>query len=223
MSIQITGKVTRNGEKKWYTFEWGKAADQRRAAGIFTYVRPKDQIQKNHNKEATALLETKRSQLTIEQQSIGTPFIPSHKFKDNFLDYYADFVENNKRKGNRHLEGSIEKFRLFVGKSRILPSDITENFCTRFRTFLLDRLTGKSPSDYFGAFKRVVKSATKDGYYRINPAEDVRRKKRLFHRLLKCILEDIETAFNELDPFHYFFLSFFNIHIINGIFCSTEI
>jgi hypothetical protein len=56
MSIQITGKVTRNGEKKWYTFEWGKGADQRKAAGIFTYVRPKDQIQKNYNKEAVSRL-----------------------------------------------------------------------------------------------------------------------------------------------------------------------
>lgn len=176
MSIQITGKVSRNGEKKWYTFEWGKGGDQRKAAGIFTYVRPKDQIQKNYNKEALALLETKRSQLTIDQHSIGTPFIPSHKFKQNFLDYYAEFVENNKRKGNRHLEGSLEKFKLFVGKARILPLEITENLCTRFRTYLLDRLTGKSPSDYFGAFKRVIKSATKEGYFRINPAEDLHRK-----------------------------------------------
>jgi hypothetical protein len=98
----------RDGEEKWYTFEWEKGADQGKAVGIFTYVRPKDQIQKNYNKEALAL-ETKKSQLTIDQQSIGASFIPSHKFKENFLAYFSEFVENNKRKGNRQLEGSLEK------------------------------------------------------------------------------------------------------------------
>ncbi|MEJ0080855.1 MAG: hypothetical protein WDM78_07865 [Puia sp.] len=87
MNIEISGKKSRDGQLKWYTFEWGKGPDQRKAAGIFTYTRPKDQIQKNHNKEALALLETKRSHLIIESQAIGTAFIPSHKFKSNFLGF----------------------------------------------------------------------------------------------------------------------------------------
>ena len=90
-----------------------------------------------------------------------------------FTDFCALLFTDHK---NRHLEGSLEKFRLFIGKSRILSLEITENLCTRFRTYLLDRLNGKSPSDYFGAFKRVIKSATKEGYFRINPAEDLKRK-----------------------------------------------
>ncbi|MBA4167600.1 MAG: hypothetical protein H0X41_08685 [Chitinophagaceae bacterium] len=85
MSIQISTKTFRNGLKKWYYLEWGKGPDERKAAGIFTYAEPKDQIQKNHNKEALALLETKKSHLTIEQQSTGTAFIPAHRFKNNFL------------------------------------------------------------------------------------------------------------------------------------------
>jgi len=44
---------------------------------------------------------------TIDQQSIGTSFIPSHKLKDNCLDYFTEFAENNKRKGNRHLEEAL--------------------------------------------------------------------------------------------------------------------
>ena len=72
MSIEIAAKVSRNEQKKWYYYEWGKGPGQRKAAGIFTYTKPKDPIQKNHNKEALALLETKKSQMVIEQQSIGT-------------------------------------------------------------------------------------------------------------------------------------------------------
>jgi hypothetical protein len=73
-------------------------------------------MEKNHNKEALILVDTKKSELLLEQQSIGTGFIPSHKFKANFLDYYADFVKNNVRKGNRHLQNSYTQFRQFLGK-----------------------------------------------------------------------------------------------------------
>jgi len=177
MSIQVTSKNSRNGEKTWYTYEWGKAANERIAAGIFTYTHPTGQVQANHNKQALALLEVKKSQMTIEHQAIGTPFIPQHRLKDNFLDYYAEFVENNKRDGNRHLQGSLKQFRKFVKKPRLIPYEITENFCSRFRSHLLDNYTGKTPADYFGAFKRGIKTATKEGYFRINPSEDTKSKK----------------------------------------------
>jgi hypothetical protein len=52
MSIEVTGKVSRNGQKTWYTYGWGKGQGERKAAAIFTYTKPKDQIQKNHNNEA---------------------------------------------------------------------------------------------------------------------------------------------------------------------------
>jgi integrase len=190
MSIEISSKVTRNRQKIWYTFEWGKGPGERKAAGIFTYKKPKDQIQKNHNKEALALLETKKSQMVIDQQSIGTPFIPTHRFKENFLDYYANFVEENKRPGNRHLQGILNQFKLFVRKPRILPMDITENLSKRFRTFLTDKFTGKTPADYFRSFKRVIRSATKEGYFRIHPAEDVKSKTNASKKLKEFLESD---------------------------------
>ncbi len=95
MGIIITSKASRNKQKVWYTFEWGKSPDQRRAAGVFTYVTCKNQIERNHNREAFALLETKKSQLILEHQSVRTPYIPSHRFKANFLDYYEEFIRSN--------------------------------------------------------------------------------------------------------------------------------
>src|SRR6185437_4054400 len=124
--ICVTTRPSRDGKKTWYYFEWGKAADQRRAAGIFTYSPAKNQTQRNHNKEAEAVLEIKKSQLTIEYQSIGTGYIPSHRFKHNFLDFYKDFVETNARPGNRHLQGSLSRFREFIKRDRIAPIEVTE-------------------------------------------------------------------------------------------------
>jgi|SRR5690242_4888518 len=69
MEIRLTKRPTRKGEKIYYTFEWGKGAGDRRASGIFIYSKPKGPIEKNHNKEALVILETKRSQLILERQA----------------------------------------------------------------------------------------------------------------------------------------------------------
>ncbi|MGN6436643.1 MAG: site-specific integrase [Agriterribacter sp.] len=176
MGITITTKTSRNGLKKWYYFEWGKAADQRKAAGMFTWITPRNQVEKNYNKEIRSLLDTKLAELILEKQAVGSGFIPAHKFKTNFLDYYEEYVKNNIRKGKRHLEQSLKQFRTFIGKEFISPSDITENLCVRFRQHLLDHFNGDTPSNYFSPFKKMIKSATKEGYFKNNPVDEVAAK-----------------------------------------------
>jgi integrase len=174
--MNIVKRKSANGKKEYYYFEFGRGSGKRATTGIFTYVFPKDQIQKNHNKEAIKLLDSKKSELTIEQQALGSAFIPAHKFKGNFIEYYQEYVALNTRKGNRHLTNSLIHFRAFIKKDFISPIDITENFCKRFRQYLLDRFTGETPANYYARFKWVVKAATKDGYYRYNPSEDIKTK-----------------------------------------------
>src|SRR5437764_14403923 len=107
-------RANKTGEKIIFYYDFGRSPGQRPSSGIFIYTKPKDQIQKNHNKEALALLEIKKSQLIIEKQAIGSHFIPSHKFKTNFLEYYQEYIELNKRKANRHLSNSLKQFTLFL-------------------------------------------------------------------------------------------------------------
>lgn len=58
MGVTIVKKQSRGtGQAKvFYTLSWGRKADQRAATGIFTYAHPKSQLEKNHNKEALAIL-----------------------------------------------------------------------------------------------------------------------------------------------------------------------
>lgn len=163
----------RKGDKLYYYYDLGRGKGQRPATGVFIYKKPKDQIQKNHNKEALSILETKKSQYIIESQAVGTVYIPQHKFKDNFLDYFDEYVKNNKKDDNRHLPCCFAKFKSFIGKSFISPVEITENFCKRFRQYLLERLTGETPQNYFARFKWVIYAATKDKYFHLNPTDNV--------------------------------------------------
>jgi integrase len=166
----------RKKDKIYFHYDYGRGKGQRPSTGIFIYTQPKDQIQKNHNKEALKLLAVKKSQLTIDQQAIGSNFIPEHKFKSNFLDYYEEFVKNNSRKGNRHLLNSLTQFKAFLEKDFISPIDITENLCKRFRQHLLDKYNGLTPLNYFSRFKEVVSAATSDKYFLKNPIEEVKAK-----------------------------------------------
>jgi len=209
MSVRIAKSYSKDRSKVWYKIELGREVGQRIATGIFTYASPANQIQKDHNKQSLAILEMKKSQMILDSQSTATGYIPQHKYKTNFLDYYEEFVKLNRRYGNRHLECSLLILREFANKPVLPPSEITENFCTRFRQFLLDKFNGETPMNYFGRFKRVLKAATKEGYYRHSPAEDVKAKtnrnvtikdiieKHEYHNLIQtnCSNPEIRKAF----------------------------
>lgn len=167
-------RPNKNGDKITFYYDYGRAPGQRPSTGVFIYAKPKNQIQKNHNKEALKLLETKKSQVIIEQQAIGSAYIPSHKFKENFIDYFDEYIKLNKRDGNRHLTCCFSKFKEFIdNKSFIAPIEISENFCKRFRRYLLDKLTGETPANYFARFKWVIDAATSDGYFVKNPTANI--------------------------------------------------
>lgn len=175
-NITISTKTSRDKAKIWYYLEWGKGAGQRKSTGIYTWAKPKDQTQKAFNKEALSILEAKKSQMTLDMQAIASGYVPAHKLKSNFIEYFADYVKNNERPGNRSLSCCLEGFKKFLGKEHVSAGEITENLCERFRNYLLDNLNGETPADYFMRFKRVLRAATKEGYFRANPAEEVKTK-----------------------------------------------
>lgn len=209
MNVNITKRFSRDKSKLYYTIEWGKAAGQRMSTGVFSFVKPKDQIQRNHNKEALAILECKRSQLILDRQAISSGYVPQHKVKSNFLDYYSEFVKLNSRKGNRHLSQSFKSFKLFVGENYLSAIEINENFCDRFKRYLLANLNGETPANYFSRFKRVLEAASKDGYFKNSPADRITCKAKLnkkvkdileideYRRLLNtpCINHEVKKAF----------------------------
>src|SRR5215216_7094152 len=147
--MNILERPNSKGNKIMFYYDFGRGPGQRPSTGVFIYTKPKNQIEKNHNKQALSLLEIKKSQLTIEQQAIGSVFIPAHKFKANFLEYYEDYVKQNSRKGNPHLGNSLKHFKAFIKDNFIAPVDITENLCKRFRQYLLDRYHGETPGNYY--------------------------------------------------------------------------
>ena len=102
--MNIGERLNRKGDKINFYYDYGRGPGQRPSTGVFVYKHPKSQTEKNHNKQALALLEVKKSELIIDQQATGSGFIPMHKFKSNFLDYYQEYPEANRRRDSRHLQ-----------------------------------------------------------------------------------------------------------------------
>ena len=98
---------------------------------------------------------------------------------------------------------------MFIDKDYIAPVDITENFCKRFRQFLLDKFTGETPGGYYARFKWVVNAAVSDGYFQKNPTENIFAKSNpsttlkenlevdeYLHLLITpCLNEEVKAAF----------------------------
>ncbi|MBL7726197.1 MAG: site-specific integrase [Dinghuibacter sp.] len=188
--MNLLERKNRKGDKISFYYDFGRKAGQRPSTGIFIYTHPNSPAQRKHNKEALDLLEVKKSQAIIESQAVGSAFIPSHKFKANFIEYYEDYIRLNRRQCDRHLGNSLKQFKLFVNADFISPSDITENCCKRFRQYLLNKYTGETPQNYFSRFKWVINAATSDGYFHKNPVEKISAKANPSARLKENLEED---------------------------------
>ena len=103
----------------------------------------------------------------------------------------------------------MKAFKTFIGKDSIAAQEITEQLCRKFQDYLLEKYHGETPSGYFMRFRRVLKKATKDGYFRYNTSEELPSKvggnKKLkeiltaeeYSRLMntRCLSYEVKKAF----------------------------
>lgn len=173
--MNFATRLNRKGDKLYYQYDNGREAGQRGSTGMFTYTNPKTPAEKNHNKETLDIIKVKESQAIIDRQAIGTAYIPNHKFKANFLDFYKDFVKVKSKasEGNRHWTNSLTQFKAFIEKDFISPIDITPALCEDFRRYLLVKYNGETPANYYSRFKSTLEQATTDRYFLSNPSEDL--------------------------------------------------
>ena len=129
--------------------------------------------------------------MILEKQAVSSGYMPAHKIKANFLDFYAEFVKNNRRYSSRHLMSSYNHFKSFLGANYISAGNITENLCENFRSFLLKKYNGETPANYFREFKKMMKAAKKAGYFVENPAEDLACKTKP-NKIKKEVIEPQE-------------------------------
>lgn len=69
-------RLNKKGDKITFYYDFGRGTGQRPTTGIFVYAKPKTALEKQHNKEAFALLKVKESEAIIESRPSAPHLFP---------------------------------------------------------------------------------------------------------------------------------------------------
>ena len=152
---------------------------RREFLGLYLIDKPKNSIDKQHNLDNKSIAESIRQQ---RENKLNKPEIYSDFEKDqliikekgqmSFLNYFKQL--SDKRKASNHDNWvSANHYLTKFADGNINFAALNENFCERFKSFLLNSpsnrgskkvLAQNSAVSYFNKFKAALKEAYKDGY-----------------------------------------------------------
>lgn len=149
------------------------------------YKKPKNEEEKRINKEnlnyANSLRLQREKGILNQQDGI---FNPTSK-KMDFLKYFENLIERKKESKGDHANhlGSLHYLHAFT-KGRCVMGDIDEEFCHRFRTYLLGadrlntvrglKLSQNSAVSYFNKFRSAVNTAFDERLLTENPLRHIK-------------------------------------------------
>jgi len=114
----------------------------------------------------------------LELQQNEYDFEHSSKRNYDFFLFAEDYIKQHQEVVDIRLyKASINKFKTFLRKDHLPCSQLTENILETFNLYLLKNMGGETPLNYMKKLKRIIKAATKEKYFKSNPAENIRGKK----------------------------------------------
>lgn len=157
-----------NGEERTYEF-----------LRLYLHKRPKDELEKQHNKTVLQTAEHLRAKRELQQSTQRNGLTPVQKTKVNFLAYFQTFIDAYPKKDGRMFKGTLRYLKEFAQTDYLSVQALTESFCYSFKNFLDGHanLTGETPHDYFARFKKVLRQAVRDKLLEASPAIEVTNKR----------------------------------------------
>lgn len=140
---------------------------------FFLYEKPKNAAEREHNRENERLAKAVRAQMELQLHSSEHGLESGVKRRMNFLEYYQAYVDGYSKRNFRVVIGSLKYFKDFIGKEYIKPNEITEQLCIDYREYLKKHLNGETPANYFTKFKQMLRKATREKVFAVNPAAEV--------------------------------------------------
>lgn len=174
------------------------AMSRREYLGVYIYLRPKNEVEREYNNEMLLKAEAIRS---IRVQSLINEeygFLDKHKMKGDFLAYFKEMCKTKDQKWMM----VYAHFERFVG-GECTFGDINVDLCRKFRSYLLtanqlnrpkQKIARNSAAGYFSTFRGLLKIAYRDKRIKENvndflekiEYEDV-RKEYLTHEEVKLL------------------------------------
>jgi site-specific recombinase XerD len=179
MAVKLRKKALANGKLSLYLDLYNGEERKYEFLKLYLYKRPKDDLEKQHNKAVTQTAENIRAKRELQAGAEQNGVAPALKQKVNFFEYMQRYIDRYTKKDIRMIRYTLRYLKEFAATDYLSTKAVTENFCRDFRLWMDDHpnLTGETPYDFFAKFKKVLKQAVRDGIFQANPAQDVPNKK----------------------------------------------
>ncbi len=176
MSITLRKKPLSDGRQSLYLDHYGEEGRRKEFLKLYLFKRPKDELERQQNKETLKLAESIRSKRELEANAAEHGMDSPVKKKINFIEYFEQYVAGYQKKNISNVKGALSYFKTYVNKDYLRPNEVTESLCFGFKEYLETKLTGETPQTYFSRFKQVLRQAVRDKLFTASPAAEVANK-----------------------------------------------
>ena len=176
---------------------------RREFLGLYVFERPKNDFEKQQNKETKTLAESIRAKRQIEVQAGIYGFHSRANRQKDFLAYFRQLAEDRKdsRSNYENWLSACNYLEKFTGGHRSF-GEIDEKFCSDFRDFLLNshslrrakaKLSQNTALSYFNKFKAALRQAFEDKLIADNPSQRIKGIKQAETHREFLTMEELEA------------------------------
>ena len=150
---------------------------------LYLFDKPKNNLERQQNKETSQLAESIRAQRQIDIQNGQHGFTSTSKSSSDFISYFSHLTQKRlESKGNYGNWDSALKHIINFSGNKISFQEIDKSFCIRFIDYLTndavkksgDKLSSSSVASYYSKLKAALKQAVLDRIIIFNPCNGVK-------------------------------------------------
>lgn len=193
--IKLRHRTLKNGSKSLYLDIY--IDGQRSYEYLKMYLIPeRTKADKEANRNTMRVAEAVKAQRIVELQN-GRYGFSKTRSNINFLDYLLGVAESKVKQDSRSTyNGWVALYRLLSRycKAGMTFASVNEDWCARFREFLLDEPIAQNTKNvYWSKFRSLLKEAVKDGILDKNPALRIDGIKRVDTERTYLTLDEVKA------------------------------
>ena len=125
------------------------------------------------NDEILSLSQQIRSNRESDLQHNSEGLIAPFRKKTNFFDYCQAYIDKYQKKDVRMVKSAVSQFKEYTNEKYLTPLQIDQSKIKGYRDHLINKYNGETPNSIFARFKKILNSATDEGYFTKNPGSKI--------------------------------------------------
>lgn len=153
----------------------------RKSLGLTLISKPKNHKERQQNRDTERIAMNMCKEEEFRISTINHTDVREYDSKLDFFEYFEDFIDAYSKKDIRQVRRALVQFKEYLGstrryrhyKHRINFDDISKSMIEGFVEYIKQKYTGEGPHTLFARFKKVVRRAYEEEYFKRNPCEGI--------------------------------------------------